>query len=493
MSAVAPTRAGDRRRWIALGVVCMAMLMNTLDGSVVNVALPVIQRDLHIAQANLTWVINAYLITFGSFLLLAGRLGDLVGRKRVFLSGVTLFTLASALCGLAEDQNLLIAARFVQGLGGAVSSSVIIAMIVTEFPEPAQRAKAMSAYIFVAVGGGSIGLLVGGVVTQTRQLALDLLHQHPDRPRHAAARPCVAGGERGHRTRQGRRRARLDRRHGRADARHLRHRLDPRPRLGVGPHAALRRRRGRPDGDLLHAAGAPREPDHAAAHPARARAREHEHRARPARDRPVLDLLPRRPLPGARARLQRAAHGRRLPAPLARGRRALDRHHREPDEPLRPAPRDAPRPRADGRRAAADGAPGRALELFPDDVLRPADPRHRRRHRLHPVARDRDGERPERRRRPRLGHRQRLAADVRGRSASPSSARSRPITRARSRADGHSLPNALTGGYQLAFLVGAACVALGAGLAFVLLRPPPAPPPAPAEEPAPPALALAES
>ena len=144
----------------------MAMLMNTLDGSVVNVALPVIQRDLHIAQANLTWVINAYLITFGSFLLLAGRLGDLVGRKRVFLSGVTLFTLASALCGLAQDQNLLIAARFLQGLGGAVSSSVIIAMIVTEFPEPAQRAKAMSAYIFVAVGGGSIGLLVGGVVTQ---------------------------------------------------------------------------------------------------------------------------------------------------------------------------------------------------------------------------------------------------------------------------------------------------------------------------------------
>jgi EmrB/QacA subfamily drug resistance transporter len=166
MSIAAPDVPGNRRRWIALAVVCMAMLMNTLDGSVVNVALPVIQRDLHIAQANLTWVVNAYLITFGSFLLLAGRLGDLIGRKRVFLGGVTLFTLASALCGLAEDQNLLIAARFLQGLGGAVSSSVIIAMIVTEFPEPAQRAKAMSAYIFVAVGGGSIGLLVGGVVTQ---------------------------------------------------------------------------------------------------------------------------------------------------------------------------------------------------------------------------------------------------------------------------------------------------------------------------------------
>jgi EmrB/QacA subfamily drug resistance transporter len=166
MSAAVPARAGDRRRWIALGVVCMAMLMNTLDGSVVNVALPVIQRDLHIAQADLTWVINAYLISFGSFLLLAGRLGDLVGRKRVFLGGVTLFTLASALCGAAQDENLLIAARFLQGLGGAFSASVIIAMIVTEFPEPAQRAKAMSAYIFVAVGGGSIGLLVGGIVTE---------------------------------------------------------------------------------------------------------------------------------------------------------------------------------------------------------------------------------------------------------------------------------------------------------------------------------------
>jgi EmrB/QacA subfamily drug resistance transporter len=142
------------------------MFMNTIDGSVVNVALPAIQTDLGIAQSDLTWVINAYLITFGSFLLLAGRLGDLVGRKRVFLSGVMLFTLASLLCGLAQDEKLLIAARFIQGLGGAVSSSVIIAMIVSEFPEPAARAKAMSAYIFVAVGGGSVGLLVGGAVTQ---------------------------------------------------------------------------------------------------------------------------------------------------------------------------------------------------------------------------------------------------------------------------------------------------------------------------------------
>jgi MFS family permease len=156
-----------RRRWIALAVVCLAMLMNTLDGSVVNVALPAIQHDLDFSQSNLSWVINAYLITFGSFLLLAGRLGDLIGRKRVFLSGIAIFTVASVICGLAEDQFVLIAARFVQGLGGAVSSSVIIALIITEFPEPGERARAMSAYIFTAVGGGSLGLLVGGVLTQT--------------------------------------------------------------------------------------------------------------------------------------------------------------------------------------------------------------------------------------------------------------------------------------------------------------------------------------
>ncbi len=167
LAAAEAQATADRRRWIALGVVCLAMFMNTIDGSVVNVALPAIQTDLHIAQADLTWVINAYLITFGSFLLLAGRLGDLVGRKRVFLAGVSLFTLASVACGLAQDEKVLIAARFVQGLGGAVSSSVIIAMIVSEFPEPAERAKAMSAYIFVAVGGGSVGLLVGGLITQS--------------------------------------------------------------------------------------------------------------------------------------------------------------------------------------------------------------------------------------------------------------------------------------------------------------------------------------
>jgi EmrB/QacA subfamily drug resistance transporter len=158
--------AGDRRRWIALIVVCLAMLMNALDGSIVNVALPDIQRSLHFTQSGLTWVVDAYLISFGSFLLMAGRLGDLIGRKKVFLAGVTLFTLASVACGSADSQSMLVAARFVQGIGGALSSSVIIALIVTEFPRANERAKAMSAYIFVAVGGGSIGLLLGGVLTQ---------------------------------------------------------------------------------------------------------------------------------------------------------------------------------------------------------------------------------------------------------------------------------------------------------------------------------------
>src|ERR1700758_3171464 len=156
----------DRRRWMALVVVCLAQLMIVLDTTIVNVALPSIQRDLGFSQGNLTWVINAFLVTFGSFLLLAGRLGDLLGRKRVFMTGVVVFTAASALCGLAPSQGFLIAARFLQGVGAAAQASVILAIIVTEFPEPADRARAMSAYVFTAVAGGSLGLLAGGVLTE---------------------------------------------------------------------------------------------------------------------------------------------------------------------------------------------------------------------------------------------------------------------------------------------------------------------------------------
>jgi EmrB/QacA subfamily drug resistance transporter len=151
---------------MALVVVCLGQLMMVVDMTIVNVALPVIQRDLRFSQADLTWVVGAYLISYGSFLLMAGRLGDLLGRKRVFLAGVTLFTIASALCGLADSQLLLIAARFLQGLGGAIATSVIIALIVTDFPRPDERVKAMGAYMFVVTSGGSLGLLLGGALVQ---------------------------------------------------------------------------------------------------------------------------------------------------------------------------------------------------------------------------------------------------------------------------------------------------------------------------------------
>src|SRR5947209_10491653 len=165
--AAAPERKSDRRRWIALAVLCLGQLMMVLDATIVNVALPSIQHDLHFTQQNLTWVMNGYLITFGGFLLLAGRMGDLVGRKKVFLVGLVLFTAASILCGAATSQTMLIAARFLQGVGGAVASSVILAIIVTEFPGGSEQARAMGLFAFVSAGGGSIGLLAGGALTQS--------------------------------------------------------------------------------------------------------------------------------------------------------------------------------------------------------------------------------------------------------------------------------------------------------------------------------------
>src|SRR5881392_1947392 len=165
-SAPATSTSQDRRRWASLFVVCMAQLMIVLDVTIVNVALPSIQHDLHFAQAGLTWVVNAFLVTFGSLLLLAGRLGDLAGRKRVFQVGIVTFTVASLLCGAAPSQGALIGARFLQGVGAAAQASVILAIIVTEFPEAAARARAMSAYVFVSVAGGSLGLLAGGLLTQ---------------------------------------------------------------------------------------------------------------------------------------------------------------------------------------------------------------------------------------------------------------------------------------------------------------------------------------
>jgi EmrB/QacA subfamily drug resistance transporter len=154
-----------RTRWMALVVLCLGSLMIVLDSTIVNVALPTIRADLGFSETSLAWVVNAYLLTFGGFLLLGGRLGDLFGGRRMFLAGISLFTLASLACGTATSQGFLVSARAVQGLGGAVTSAVSLSLIMTLFTEPAERAKAMGVFGFVASGGGTIGVLLGGVLT----------------------------------------------------------------------------------------------------------------------------------------------------------------------------------------------------------------------------------------------------------------------------------------------------------------------------------------
>jgi len=154
-----------RKRWLALIVLCLGDLMIVLDTTIVNVALPSIRADLGFSQTSLVWVVNAYMLTFGGFLLLGGRLGDLFGHRKLFLAGIVLFTLASLACGLSNSQGLLVGARAVQGLGGAVVSAVAMALIMNLFTEPAERAKAMGIFGFVMAGGGSIGVLLGGLLT----------------------------------------------------------------------------------------------------------------------------------------------------------------------------------------------------------------------------------------------------------------------------------------------------------------------------------------
>src|SRR5688500_12439114 len=161
----------NANRWPALYVLCTGVLMIVLDATIVNVALPSIKDDLGFSQRDPAWVVNAYLIAFGGLLLLSGRIGDLIGHRRVFLIGLAVFTAASLAGGLAQSQGMLIAARFVQGAGGALASAVILGMIVTMFPEPREQAKAIGVYGFVASAGGSIGLLAGGVLT-------DLINWH---------------------------------------------------------------------------------------------------------------------------------------------------------------------------------------------------------------------------------------------------------------------------------------------------------------------------
>ena len=158
--------AADRARWTALVVLCAGMLMIVLDVTIVNVALPSIQQELGFSATGLAWVVNAYLISFGGLLLLAGRLGDLAGRRNVFLAGLAVFTAASMACGLAQSQGMLVGARFVQGIGGAMTSAVILGVIVTMFPDPREMARAIGVYAFVASAGGAVGLLAGGILTQ---------------------------------------------------------------------------------------------------------------------------------------------------------------------------------------------------------------------------------------------------------------------------------------------------------------------------------------
>src|SRR5919109_441365 len=155
----------SRTRWLALYVLCLATLMIVLDATIVNVALPSIREDLGFSQTSLAWVVNGYLLTYGGCLLLGGRLGDLFGHRRMFLIGLTAFTLSSLACGLSTTQGELVAARLVQGVGGAITSAVSFGLVMTIFTEPADRAKAMGIMGFVASGGGSIGVLLGGVIT----------------------------------------------------------------------------------------------------------------------------------------------------------------------------------------------------------------------------------------------------------------------------------------------------------------------------------------
>src|SRR5688500_12117793 len=159
------TISDPRTRWLALLVLCLGDLMIVLDVTIVGVALPSIREDLGFSEESLAWVVNAYVLTFGGFMLLGGRLGDLFGHRRLFVLGVALFTLASLACGVAGSQDVLVAARAVQGLGGAIVAAVALSLIMTLFTEPAERATAMGVIGFVAAGGGSLGVLLGGVLT----------------------------------------------------------------------------------------------------------------------------------------------------------------------------------------------------------------------------------------------------------------------------------------------------------------------------------------
>ena len=288
-----------RSRWFGLVVLCLGYLMIVLDATIVNVALPSIGADLDISGASLAWVVNAYLLTFGGFLLLGGRLGDLFGQRRLFLLGIALFTLASLACGIANSQGLLVAARAVQGLGGAIVAAVALSLIMIMFTDPGERAKAMGVVGFVASGGGTVGVVAGGVLTDSLNWHWIFLVNLPIGV--AVYALCVAllpGDERSRADRPNRLRGRL---HGDgvAHARGVRDRERERRGMDVCPDSRAARRRSDFPGDLHRrrvarslAARAPR-----AVQAPQPRHRERRRTADRCRD--VRVVLPRRALPRA--------------------------------------------------------------------------------------------------------------------------------------------------------------------------------------------------
>ena len=462
----------ERSRWLALYVLCVGMLMIVLDATIVNVALPSIKDDLGFSQADLAWVVNAYLIAFGGLLLLAGRLGDLIGNRRVFLVGLAVFTGASLLCAVAQTQGMLIGARFIQGVGGALTSAVILGMVVTMFPEPREQAKAIGIYTFVAVSGSTIGLLLGGVLTEAINwhwiffvnlpigvaTALFALRYVPDNDGIGLERGADIPG------------ALL---------------LTVGLMIGVynileipevGWAATQTIVLGAVSTALVvgvhPAPGADREPADAAAPVPLAQRLRRQRRAGADGRRHVRDLLPRRPLPAGDPRLRRVRGRARLPARLARDGGDVLPLHRAAEHALRSedddAPRDLPGRRRDGPLRAH---PGRR-ELLGRRLPLDADLRPRRRARL-PVADDAgDVGRHPRGLRARLRASSTRASRWAARSASRSS-RPWPASAPSSlEAAGKSTAEALNGGYHLAYIVGAALVLVALGVAGWILEEP---------------------
>ena len=328
----------DRSRWTALVVLCTGMLMIVLDMTVVNVALPSIQGDLDFSQSGLAWVVNAYLIAFGGLLLLAGRLGDLAGRRRVFLAGLGVFTAASLACGLATSQAMLVGARFAQGMGGAMTSAVILGMIVTMFPEPRERAKAIGVYAFVASAGAAVGLLAGGVLTQVLNWHWIFFINLPIGVATVIAARRVIAAERGAGIRAG------------ADfpgAALITGAMMAGVFTIVGPAAQQGWLAGRTLGPRRLLAGAARRlrrpaadrpaPADAAAHPAVARGHRREPRPGAGHGRHVRHVLPRLAVPAPDSRLRPAADRPGLPAGRGRDGRAVGAVHRPAGDAVRRA------------------------------------------------------------------------------------------------------------------------------------------------------------